>query len=323
MKRQNLQCIERMTYKYHTLDVFTDVAFGGNPLAVITDARGLTTEQMMSLTREFNYSETVFVLPPEDRKNARKIRIFTPGSELPFAGHPTVGTAFVLAVTGEIPLDGAETRIVFEEGVGPVPVLIRASNGKPYFTQLSAAKLPERGTDNYDTNLIASVISVTPDDIDLSGDYAIEAVSAGVPFLIVPMRSLSALGRARLKLELWEETLKDSWAPEIYMFVEREESVAREGVKRGDGILQVRMFAPTMGIPEDPATGGAAAAFGGYLTWRSSRRDGTLRYTLHQGVEMGRPSRLELEADVSGGNVTAVRVGGTSVLISSGTLHVP
>src|SRR5512141_182706 len=190
-----------MTYKYHTLDVFTDVAFGGNQLAVITDARGLTDDQMTALTREFNYSETVFVFPPDDPKNTRRVRIFTPGAELPFAGHPTVGTAFVLAAVGDIALDGDETRIVLEEGVGPVTVLIRAKNGKPYFTQLSAAKMPERGPMSCDVVTIASLLSLSVDDIDASGPYAMEALSAGVPFLFVPIRDLAALGRATLNRE--------------------------------------------------------------------------------------------------------------------------
>lgn len=323
MKRQSLQRTSDMTYAYHTADVFTDKPFGGNQLAVLPDARGLNTEQMSAITREFNYSETVFVLPPENPAHTRRLRIFTPGSELPFAGHPTVGTAHVMAATGAIGLDGDETRIVFEEGVGPVPVLIRSKNGRPDFCQLSAARMPERGNESFDRDLIASILSLEPDDVDTTGVYAIEAVSAGVPFLFIPIRDLSALGRARIKLDLWEKHLRNSWAPETYLFVEREESASRDNVRNGEGVLQVRMFAPNLGVPEDAATGGAAAAFGGYLAWRSARRDGTLRYTLHQGVEMGRPSRLELEVDVTGGEATAVRVGGASVLISSGTLHVP
>lgn len=312
-----------MPYTYHTADVFTDKAFGGNQLAVIPDARWLSVEQMTAITREFNYSETVFVLPPDDPQHTRRVRIFTPGSELPFAGHPTVGTAFVLATIGDIPLDGDETRIIFEEPVGPVPVVIRSKNGKPYFTQLSAAKMPERGPLSYDIDTIASILSLSPKDIDTNGQYAIEGVSAGVPFVFVPIRDIAALGRARLKLDLWEKTLRNSWAPEIYLFVEKEESLARNGVKNGDGVLQVRMFAPNLGVPEDPATGGAAAAFGGYLAWRADPKDGTLTYTLHQGVEMGRPSKLLVETDVIAGEVRAVRVGGSSVLVASGTLHVP
>ncbi|MEP6507707.1 MAG: PhzF family phenazine biosynthesis protein [Gemmatimonadales bacterium] len=312
-----------MTIAYHTADVFTDTPFGGNPLAVIPDARGLTDEQMLSLTREFNYSETVFVFPPKDSANTRKVRIFTPGSELPFAGHPTVGAAFVLAAVGAIPLDGDETRIVFEEGVGPVPVLIRSKDGKPYFTQLSAAKMPARGPDSYDVRTIAAILSLSVADLHTKGPYSIEAVSAGVPFVFVPVRDLDALGRARVNLERWEKELKGTWAPEIFAFAEHEDSLGQNGVIKGDAIIQARMFAPNMGVAEDPATGSACAALGGYLAWRSDVKDGTLKYLVHQGVEMGRPSKLFVESDVSGGEVTAVRVGGASVLIASGKLHVP
>jgi trans-2,3-dihydro-3-hydroxyanthranilate isomerase len=302
-----------MSYKFHTADVFTDTQFGGNQLAVIVDARGLTTEQMTAITREFNFSETVFVLPADDSAHTRRIRIFTPGAEIPFAGHPTVGTAFVLASTGEIELNGDETRIVFEEGVGPVPVLIRSRNGKPEFAQLTAAKIPERSSQAYDVATVAAVASLTVDDIDTDGVHAIEAWSAGLYYLFVPVRTPGALARARIKTDLWEKSLRDSLAPDVYLFVEDDESPE---------IIRARMFAPHFGVPEDPATGSAAASFGGYLAARSSVKDGTLRYTIHQGVEMGRPSLLELEVDVDGGNVTAVRVGGASVLVTSGVLHV-
>jgi trans-2,3-dihydro-3-hydroxyanthranilate isomerase len=165
-------------------------------------------------------------------------------------------------------------------------------------------------------------VSLAPDDINTQGDYAIEAWSAGVPFLVVPLRSRSALARARINMDLWEKFLRDSWAPEVFVFVEDDESLARNGVKEGNGIMRARMFAPTLGIPEDPATGGAATAFGGYLAARSPAKDGLLRCTVHQGVEMGRPSLLEVEVDLAGGGVTAVRVGGASVLVMSGELHV-
>src|SRR3954469_22757410 len=130
-------------YQFYTADVFTDTIFGGNQLGILPDARGLSTEQMAAIAREFNYSESTFVFPPDDPKHTRRVRIFTPGGEIPFAGHPTVGTAHVLAAIGEIALTGNETRIVFEENVGPVPVVIRARDGKPEFAQLSVAKLPE------------------------------------------------------------------------------------------------------------------------------------------------------------------------------------
>ena len=300
-----------MEYQFHTADVFTDNAFSGNQLAVLTDARGLVDAQMRAIAREFNLSETVFVLPPEDARNTRRIRIFTPGSELPFAGHPTVGTAFVLAATGAIELDGDATQIVFEENVGPVPVTIRAEGGKPVFSQLTAAKIPEKGDYRYDAKEIAATLSLEESDLDRGHGNAIEPWSAGVPFLFVPVKTLEALGRARINLERWEKTLRDTWAPEPYVFFEK------------DGVYRARMFAPDIGIAEDPATGGACAAFGGYIAALSTVSDGTLRHTVHQGVEMGRPSRIDVEVDLANGQVTAVRVGGSSVLVSSGTLFVP
>src|SRR5687767_8200616 len=145
-----------MSYRYHTVDVFTSEMFGGNQLAVLVDARGLSDDAMAAIAREFNFSETVFVFPPENASNTRKVRIFTPSSELPFAGHPTVGAAFVLAETGEIDVDQDEMRIVLEENVGPVPVLIRSRDGKPYFTQLTAARIPERVSEQYDAATIAA-----------------------------------------------------------------------------------------------------------------------------------------------------------------------
>ena len=298
-----------MSYRYHTADVFTDSPFGGNQLAVLPDARGLSDAQMQAIAREFNYSETVFVFPPDNPSHTRKLRIFTPGGELPFAGHPTVGTAHVLAEIGEIALSGYETRIVFEEGAGPVPVLIRARDGRPAFAQLGAPRPPESRSDGFDPATIAGVLSLRAEDIDDS--YPIEAVSVGVPFLMVPIRTLEALGRARIDGSKWSAALEKTWAPETFLFT-----------RTGDSEFRARMFAPTMGIIEDPATGSACACFGAYLASRDLSRDGTRRYTVHQGVEMGRPSLLEVEADVAGGEVTAVRVGGATVLIASGELHV-
>lgn len=312
-----------MPFSYYITDVFTDVPFGGNQLAVLPNAERITSEQMQQVAREFNFSETVFVLPPETATGTRRLRIFTPGRELPFAGHPTIGTAFVLASTGEIQLEGDETRIVFEEGVGPVPVLIRAEKGRPVFAQLTAAKLPEKGPATTDAGVLADVLSLEPSDILYDSTFTPEAVSAGLPFLFVPLRSLDALARCRVRQDVWERTLEDSWAPEIFVFVEDAESSKRGGMRGGDGVVRARMFAPMLGVPEDPATGSAAAAFGGYLAWRSTVRDGTLKWLIHQGVEMGRPSRLEVEADVVAGEVKEVRVGGASVLISSGTLYYP
>ena len=312
-----------MPYKFYITDVFTDTAFGGNQLAVLPDARGLNDAQMQTIAHEFNFSETTFVFPPEDSKNTKKVRIFTPASELPFAGHPTVGTAYVLAYVGEVALSGDETRIVFEEKVGPVPVMIRARDGKPVFMQLTAAKIPERKPAAIDAAGLAEVLSLEPSDILYDENFVPEAVSAGVPFLFVPLRSLDALAKSRVRVDVWERTLKGTYAPEMFVFVETPESVERGGIKSGDAVIRARMFAPALGLGEDPATGGAAAAFGGYLAARCEKRDGMLKWLVHQGVEMGRPSRLEVETDVEGGAVKAVRVGGASVLVASGELVVP
>jgi trans-2,3-dihydro-3-hydroxyanthranilate isomerase len=301
-------------YRFLTSDVFTDRIFGGNPLAVFPDGRGLGTEPMQRVARELNLSETVFVLPPEDPGHTRRLRIFTPDRELPFAGHPTVGTAIVLASIGEVPVQGAETRIVFEEGVGPVPVLIRAEGGVPVFAQLSAAKLPETGPPPPSVEELAELLSIHPADI-LNGEEAPENVSAGVPFLFIPVRDRSVLARCRVRVDLWDALLASPEAPELYVFSHDPELPGSD--------FRARMFAPGLGIPEDPATGGAVAAFGGYVGARAPESDGTLHFTIEQGFEMGRPSLLHLEVDKQDGRVTVVRVGGGAVLVSEGTMEIP
>jgi trans-2,3-dihydro-3-hydroxyanthranilate isomerase len=301
-------------YTYYTADVFTDQVFGGNPLAVLPDARGLDTRTMQLIAREFKYSESVFVLPPDDPAHTRRLRIFTPAAEMPFAGHPTVGTAFVLAAAGILPLTGDLTRIVFEEGVGPVPVAIRARDGVPFYTQLSAAKMPEFGPEPPPLAEIARVFSLQPDDF-LGGEYAPQAVSCGVPFLFAPLSSKAALARIRLDRAAWERSLAGFWASEIFLFsFETERSTAD---------LHARMFAPRLGIAEDPATGAAATALAGYLSLRDRSPAAQLRWVVEQGFEMGRPSILEVEVDRQGASVTAIRVGGASVMVSSGVLSLP
>lgn len=301
------------TFPFVTADVFTRERFGGNQLAVFPDARGLDPDLMQRIAREFNFSETTFVLPPSDPKHTRRVRIFTPGSELPFAGHPTVGTAFVLATIGDIKLDGGETKIVFEEGVGPVPVTIRAENGVPGFAQLTAAKLPEVGPTAPAARDLARALGLDAGDV-LDGRVGPEGASCGVPFLFVPVKDRATLGRARVKIDELEKVLGDYWTQKAFVFCDDPE--------RPDSHYRARMFAPGIGVPEDPATGSAVAAFAGYLAKRDSRRDGTLRWVVEQGFEMGRPSILEAEADVRGGAVVAVRVGGHSVLVTRGELAV-
>lgn len=300
-------------YAFYTADVFTNRRFGGNPLAVLPDARGLDTAAMQAVTREFNYSETVFVLPPDNPAHTRRLRIFTPGAEMPFAGHPTVGTAFILASIGEIPVQGERTSIVFEEGVGPVPVTIRAENGVPVFSQLSAAIMPQFGPPAPPLADLAAVLGLSPEDLP-GGDYAPLAVSCGVPFLFVPVRSRAALARIRFNQPRWQDLLASFWATEIYVFAPDPELPGSD--------LRARMFAPAKGILEDPATGAAATAFAGYLARYATQREGSLRWVVEQGFEMGRPSILEVEADLRAGEVRAIRVGGASVLVSQGFIEV-
>jgi trans-2,3-dihydro-3-hydroxyanthranilate isomerase len=301
-----------MRYRYLTADVFTDKPFGGNQLAVFPDAKGLDDEQMFALAREFNFSETTFVFPPE-KGGTRKLRIWTPGGEVPFAGHPTVGTAHVLAEIGEIPLEGESTSIVFEEQVGPVPVKIRASGGKPVFAQLSVAKLPEIGPPVPTRETLASMLSLEPKDL-VGGHFAPQSISCGLPFLFVALKDRAAVKRSRIRVDQWERTLGSAWASMIMVF-------SRDPEREGSDI-RARMYAPGISVPEDPATGSACAALGGYLAARDTRQEGTLRWIVEQGFEMGRPSILEVEVDKSAGAITAVRVGGASVTMSEGSIRV-
>jgi trans-2,3-dihydro-3-hydroxyanthranilate isomerase len=299
-------------FRFVTADVFTDRPFGGNPLAVLPDARGLGTAQMQAIAREFNLSETVFVLPPEDPAHARRLRIFTPATEIPFAGHPTVGAALVLAALGEIPLAGESTAIVFGEGAGPVPVTIRSQGGRPVFAALEAPQAPEIRP-AVETAAIAAAIGLDPGEIETKSGLP-AAVSCGLPFTIVRLRDLEALARARLDHAAWQGGLAGSWADHLLL-------VAAGGEEGID--LRARMFAPGAGVDEDPATGSAAAALGGWMGLRAGWGDGVHRLVVHQGVEMGRPSRLEVEVERRDGALVAVRVGGGAVVMMEGTIAVP
>lgn len=301
------------TIRFITTDVFTGVRFGGNQLAVIPDARGIAEDQLLPIAREFNYSETTFVYPPEHPGHTRRVRIFTPGGEVPFAGHPTIGTAIVLAATGEIPVGDGEARIVLEEQVGPVPVVIRGVHAGGGWAQLSAAKMPEIGPPVPSRSTLAKMLGLVTDDIMATSERP-QAVSCGLPFLIVPLTSVKALSRSRVSTERWEETLANAWAPMIWVY-----AADAEG---GDRHYRARMYAPGISVPEDPATGSAAVTFAGFLAARSRVRSGTLAWTVDQGVEMGRPSRLEIEADKADGVITALRVGGQAVIVSEGEMRV-
>jgi trans-2,3-dihydro-3-hydroxyanthranilate isomerase len=298
-----------MRYRFLTADVFTGQRFGGNPLAVLPEARGLDAAAMQKIAREFNLSETVFVLPPE-MGHCRRLRIFTPAAEMPFAGHPTIGTALILAATGEVPLDGEITRIVFEEGAGPVPVTIRAQDGHPVFAQLRAPQAPDL-QGGFSAALIASALCLSPSDLVAERDLPC-VVSCGLPFLLVRVRDREALGRARLNRSVWSRHLEGTAAAHVFLFTDAQDA---------DHDFQARMFAPGGGVEEDPATGSAAAALGGWLGLASPLTDGAICRVIAQGLEIGRPSRLEVEVEKRAGEVE-VRVGGAAVLVSEGRIEV-
>jgi trans-2,3-dihydro-3-hydroxyanthranilate isomerase len=302
-----------MKLQFITTDVFTSRPFTGNQLAVVPDARAIPEELLLPVAREFNYSETTFVYPPENPGHTRRVRIFTPGAEIPFAGHPTIGTAFVLAALGEIPLTGDETRIMLEEQVGPVPVTIRARNGVAVGAQLSVAKLPEVGPPPPPRTTLAELLSLEASQL-LGGPNGPQAVSCGLPFLIVPVKDRAAVAGAHVRMDVWESTLKRYWAPDIMV-------VARDP-ELDDSDLRARVFVPGLAVPEDPATGSCAAALAGYLAARETAPNGSFHWVMEQGFEMGRPSMLELEADKRDGAVVAVRVAGDAVLVSEGTMEI-
>jgi trans-2,3-dihydro-3-hydroxyanthranilate isomerase len=298
-------------FQFYTLDVFSGRPFGGNPLAVVLDAERLDGEQMQAIAAEFNLSETVFVLPAAKPPAARKLRIFTPRTELPFAGHPTVGTAFLLAKLGLVQLDSADPVMVLEEAVGNVPVNVRLGQDGPIATRMSVPKMPELGPAPPSTQALAAMLSLSIDDL-LPGRLP-RAYSCGVPFLFVPIRDREAIARARIRSDLWEKTVSKWWASSVFVFTFDTETAQAQ--------VHARMFAPAFGVAEDPATGGAAAALAGYLCDMQTR-EGDFRWQIEQGFEMGRPSLIELEAVKSGGTITAVRVGGRSVLMSEGWINV-
>lgn len=304
---------EPLFVHYFTLDVFTDQRFGGNPLAVILDARDLSSAQMLQVTREFNYSESTFVLPAEDAGTTKRVRIFTPGGEVPFAGHPTVGTAIALVFSGDAPATGDEVHVVLGENVGPVPVTVRLSNGVPEWAQLSTAMMPIEQPP-MDRGVVADLLGLTPSEFTTTAGYEPAATSCGLPFLIVPLASREAVARARVNDAVFATTLRGTSCAMIMVFAMVEDVAGVD--------VHCRVFCPDDGVPEDPATGSANAALGGYLAARTPRT-GTLRWISQQGIEMGRPSRLEIEVDKQpDGTITAVRVGGSAVLMSEGRLRV-
>jgi trans-2,3-dihydro-3-hydroxyanthranilate isomerase len=297
-----------MRYRFYTCDVFTSTRFGGNQLAVLPDAQGLSDRQMQQIAREFNFAESTFVLPPE-QGHTRRVRIFTPTTEVPFAGHPNVGTAFVLATVGELGPIGTPTTVTFEEKAGPVPVTIRQREGT-LWCELSA---PERLTlgKAVSPESLASAVSLAAAEV-VTSTHPPQVASVGLPFLMAELRDRAALERARVDTPGLEALRAQGVTPDVHLYV-----------RSGDEFdLRARMFAPFDGVPEDAATGSANCALAGLLSHYDASRDGTKSWRIAQGVEMGRPSLLEASADKRDGVVVAARVGGASVLVSEGFIEV-
>jgi trans-2,3-dihydro-3-hydroxyanthranilate isomerase len=298
-------------FAYVLADVFTDRIFGGNPLAVFPDARGIGEADMQLVAREFNLSETVFVLPPAKPHHAKHLRIFTPAMELPFAGHPTVGAALVLAESGALGAITGHLEIVLEETVGPIAVRIVIEPGQPPTATLTSARLPQRQPTVPDRAALARLLNLAPAQLTMDG-IAPAGYSAGLPFTFVPVANRAALAAARIDHAVWRELLAGGDAPHVYVFTMADWQAGRE--------VNARMFAPALGIVEDPATGAAAAALAGFLADLQHPPEGERRWQIRQGEEMGRPSRIELAADMHAGRLSAVRVGGNAVIIGRGEL---
>ncbi|MBL8629069.1 MAG: PhzF family phenazine biosynthesis protein, partial [Rhodospirillaceae bacterium] len=266
--------------------------------------------QMQKIANEFNLSETTFVLPPDDPKHAYRVKIFTPTVEMEFAGHPTVGTAWVLAAMGQLPRAAEQTSTVLEENVGPVPVRVTWDGSQPSYVDFTTAKVPTAAP-AAGLRDFAAMLNLNPDDVDEAGTPAL-SLSCGTWFTCIPLRTVDAVARARLNMDLWGKLLGGTPANKTYIF-------ARTAPDK----IHARMFGPGEGVAEDPATGSAACAVTGWLVRDQKLQSGTGRWIITQGVEMGRPSTIFAEADVTGGQITAVRCGGTAVLISEGELRAP
>ena len=301
-----------MRRAFHTLDVFTDTPLAGNPLAVVLDCAGLDAARMQAIAREFNLSETVFVRDAGDPVNTARLRIFTPTAELPFAGHPTVGAAALIAhLRAPERILRDDLRIVFEEGVGDVVCSVRELKKGVIHASFIAPRLPVWESELTDIAAIAAALSL--DVADIGFDTHVAGVwSAGTPFAFVPVASLAAIGRARPDMTHFGTVFGASVAG-AYLY-------SRDVTHEGNDV-HARMFAPLHGIAEDPATGSAAAAFAGVAVAFERPEEGEHTLVIEQGMEMGRPSLITLDIDVQGGELAGVSVGGNVVMVSQGFIE--
>lgn len=296
-----------MGHDFVIADVFAEAPFGGNQLAVLPDARGLDGARMQAVAREFNFAETAFVLPPEGPGLTARLRIFTPGAELPFAGHPTVGSAAVLAALGRVPVVDGRAHVRFGEGVGPVDVEVTGVGTPRLRAELRLAATLTRAPADPRPDAVAAALAL-PAGAVLEAWYA----GVGMPCAFARLTGPAEVDAARRTVPAWDDAFADGWSPLLYFFA---------GDLADGGHLYARMFADDLGISEDPATGAACAALVACLAERTGKGDGDVHLTVRQGVRMGRPSLLEAAATTAGGLLAEVRVAGGVVLFASGTLH--
>lgn len=300
--------------KYFIYDVFTEDRLAGNPLAVVMDANGLDTAAMQAIAREFNLSETAFVQPPSNPTHRARVRIFTPDYEMPFAGHPTVGTAIALveAAGG----DDMAGIFVLEENIGLVRCAVTRLGGGALFAEFDLPKLPERLPLTADADIVAAALGLMPHEIGFE-NHKVSVWSAGVPYIAVPVADTKVAARIRFDNEAWigfSPRKSESAVASAYIY-------CRETLGH-DNAFHARMIVPGSPSYEDPATGSAAAAFAGAIMHFDKPMDGASRYWIEQGIEMGRPSRIRLELDVQGGGLASARIGGHAVKVAEGVLHV-
>ena len=302
-----------MQRRYLTVDVFTDRAFVGNPLAIVLDAAGLSTIQMQAIAAEFKYAETTFILPPEDPGNTARVRIFTPGVELPFAGHPNVGTAYALARLARREGRDLGPIVRFEEAAGLVPVALLEVESEIVGAELTAPEaLSRRGMPTIDD--VAACLALSADDIE-TDRHVPQVISVGLPFLVAELRSRDALRRAAAQPDRFVQLLPLDNAEAIYCYT--------RDVPQLEGTLdwQARMFSPLDGTGEDPATGSATAAMAGLLADLAPEPDGEFTWRVGQGYDLGRPSLLFPRVEKRAGRVERVRIGGHCVEMLTGTFE--
>lgn len=294
-----------------TYDVFTETPFQGNPLAIVPDADGLTTEQMQTLARELNLSETVFVMRPENPAHTAKVRIFFPKAEIPFAGHPTIGCAIHLSGLDASQGD-AIVEMTLEQEAGPVPVTVQKSNGK-LSAEFTAPLLPTQVCKLGDVALTAQALGLQPSDIGNAICAAPEVWQAGPDYLLVPIASRAALARCKPMGAAWDSLTAQADTISAWLFV-----------PQAAHVFHARMFSPAGGTPEDPATGSAVVTFAGLLAEQGYfTRHAARTIKVHQGIEMGRASEITAHADMQEQTLGAVRIGGSAVHMSRGQIRLP